>query len=241
MTTLKKVLGRASVNLTTLQTIVVEIEAILNDRPLTHVSSDVIDEEPLTPAHLLYGRRITARSPHQSWTRWDYWSRLQPEGKLRNPKESQTSSSFRTTLLEPLETGVSDLIERIPQNHWQHWVRSQDWWHCISIWWGPKDQHETCSGRITTTWKGRPCSCSKHSYRGRHDQPPNCEALPSGNNSPASRESYPSNSKWWLPSRPMPKENPTSCCSKSIRTHCRMDKRLVACPWRMSKSDWVTL
>lgn len=62
-TTLKKVLGRASVNLTTLQTIVVEIEAILNDRPLTHVSSDVIDEEPLTPAHLLYGRRITAR-PH---------------------------------------------------------------------------------------------------------------------------------------------------------------------------------
>ena len=62
-TTLKKVLGRASVNLTTLQTIIVEIEAILNDRPLTHVSSDVTDEEPLTPAHLLYGRRITAL-PH---------------------------------------------------------------------------------------------------------------------------------------------------------------------------------
>ena len=62
-TTLKKVLGRASVDLTTLQTITVEIEAILNDRPLTHVSSNVIDEEPLTPAHLLYGRRITAL-PH---------------------------------------------------------------------------------------------------------------------------------------------------------------------------------
>ena len=40
-TTLKKVLGRASVDLTMLQTIIVEIEAILNDRPLTHVSSDV--------------------------------------------------------------------------------------------------------------------------------------------------------------------------------------------------------
>ena len=38
--TLKKVLGRASVNLTTLRTIVVEIEAILNDRPLTHVSEN---------------------------------------------------------------------------------------------------------------------------------------------------------------------------------------------------------
>ena len=56
---LKKVLGRASVNLVTLQTIVIEIEAILNDRPLTYVSSDVKDEQPLTPAHLLYGRRIT--------------------------------------------------------------------------------------------------------------------------------------------------------------------------------------
>ena len=55
-TTLKKVLGRASVSLITLQTLVVEIETILNDRPLTHVSSDVIDEEPLSPGHLLYGR-----------------------------------------------------------------------------------------------------------------------------------------------------------------------------------------
>lgn len=62
-TTLKRVLGRVSVDLTTLQTIIVEIEAILNDRPLTHVSSDVTDEKPLTPVHLLYGRRITTH-PH---------------------------------------------------------------------------------------------------------------------------------------------------------------------------------
>ena len=38
----------------------VEIEAILNDRPLTYVSSDVLDPDPLTPADLLYGRRITS-------------------------------------------------------------------------------------------------------------------------------------------------------------------------------------
>ena len=61
--TLKKVLGRAAVNLCTLQTIVVEVEAILNDRPLTYVSSDIKDAEALTPAHLLYGRRITSL-PH---------------------------------------------------------------------------------------------------------------------------------------------------------------------------------
>ena len=60
---IKKVLGRASVNLRTLQTIVVEVEAILNDRPLTYVSSDIKDPEALTPAHLLYGRQITSL-PH---------------------------------------------------------------------------------------------------------------------------------------------------------------------------------
>ena len=64
-TSLKKVLGGASVNLVTLQTIVVEIEAILNDRPLTYVSSDVKDEQPLTPSNLLYGRRI-ASLPNES-------------------------------------------------------------------------------------------------------------------------------------------------------------------------------
>ena len=33
---------------------------MLNDRPLTYLSSDVSDEEPLTLSHLLSGRRITA-------------------------------------------------------------------------------------------------------------------------------------------------------------------------------------
>ena len=60
---LKKVLGRANIRLSELQTIVTEIEAILNDRPLTFIPSNVDDEQPLTPSHLLYGRRITAL-PH---------------------------------------------------------------------------------------------------------------------------------------------------------------------------------
>ena len=47
-----------------LQTLVVEAEAILNDRPLTHVSPDLEDAEPLTPAHLLHGHCITSM-PHE--------------------------------------------------------------------------------------------------------------------------------------------------------------------------------
>ena len=60
---IKKVLGRSYVSLLDLQAIVVEIEAILNNQPLTYVSPDLCNLEPLTLAHLLYGRRIVSL-PH---------------------------------------------------------------------------------------------------------------------------------------------------------------------------------
>ena len=37
---------------------------MINDRPLTFISSELGDVEPLTPAHLLHGRRITYL-PHE--------------------------------------------------------------------------------------------------------------------------------------------------------------------------------
>ena len=40
-----------------MHTAIVEIEAIINSRPLSYVSSDDT-EEPLTPSHLLVGRII---------------------------------------------------------------------------------------------------------------------------------------------------------------------------------------
>ncbi|XP_060554088.1 uncharacterized protein LOC132715131 [Ruditapes philippinarum] len=59
-TTIKKVLCRSYISYESLQTIVTEIECIMNDRPLTYVTSDIGDPDPLTPPHLLYGRRITS-------------------------------------------------------------------------------------------------------------------------------------------------------------------------------------
>ena len=46
-----------------LQTLIVEIEAVFNDRPLMYASSDLSDDEPLTPSHLICGRRNTSL-PH---------------------------------------------------------------------------------------------------------------------------------------------------------------------------------
>ncbi|XP_074645841.1 uncharacterized protein LOC141902099 [Tubulanus polymorphus] len=57
---LKRVLGRAKLNYDELNTVVIECECIINDRPLTYVDSRVLELEPLTPSHLIYGRRISA-------------------------------------------------------------------------------------------------------------------------------------------------------------------------------------
>ena len=84
---LKRVLGRARISLSMLQTLVVEVEATLNDRPLTYLSEDPRYPEPLTPTYLLHGRRITML-PHM----------LVIED-LQDPDYGSTSSQMRKNLL----------------------------------------------------------------------------------------------------------------------------------------------
>ena len=62
---LKKVLSRSLVMLTELSTLVKEIQAVLNDRPLTAINPDVHELQPLTPNHLFFGFNITPL-PHPS-------------------------------------------------------------------------------------------------------------------------------------------------------------------------------
>ena len=54
---LRKVLFHTSVNYEELQSIIIEIEGIVNSRPLTYMYDDDA-EEILTPSHLLLGRRL---------------------------------------------------------------------------------------------------------------------------------------------------------------------------------------
>ena len=60
---LKKTLGQTYAILESIQMIIVKIEALLNDRQLTHVSPNLRDPEAIMPTHLLCGKKITTL-PH---------------------------------------------------------------------------------------------------------------------------------------------------------------------------------
>lgn len=62
---IKTTLGKACVSLEMLTTIVTEIEGTMNNRPITYISTDIKDASPLTPSHLLYGRRLDSLPPLQ--------------------------------------------------------------------------------------------------------------------------------------------------------------------------------
>ena len=99
---LKKTLGRSYVSYERLQTVVTEIEAILNDRPPTCISSDFSDPEALTPSHLLYGRRITSL-PYQEV----------PDDSFNDPTLGNQSSLNKRSRV------VATLIGRF-RERWKH-------------------------------------------------------------------------------------------------------------------------
>ena len=58
---LKKIIGRASLTYDELNTILIEVGAPINSRPITDIYDDVESTSyPLCPSHLIYGRRITS-------------------------------------------------------------------------------------------------------------------------------------------------------------------------------------
>ena len=54
---LRKVIGKAKLTEDELRTLILEVESIINARPLTYLYEE-LDSEPLTPSHLIFGRRL---------------------------------------------------------------------------------------------------------------------------------------------------------------------------------------
>ena len=63
---LRKIIGQAKLSYDELLTTVTEIEAIINSRPLSYLTPDDL-EEPLTPSHLLIGRRVLSLPDNLSY------------------------------------------------------------------------------------------------------------------------------------------------------------------------------
>lgn len=81
---LKRALGRSSLTFEALQTLLCEVEAAVNSRPLTTLGSDPSERQPLCPSYFLIGRRLTA-IPHQlgEFNQLSTESSLQKQAKLR--------------------------------------------------------------------------------------------------------------------------------------------------------------
>ena len=94
--TLKKVIGRSCLSFEELNTLALEVEGIVNARPLTYLYDDDLDgiNLTLTPSHLINGRRLqntpnsshckivstheslTRRSQHEERITWSAYVRL---------------------------------------------------------------------------------------------------------------------------------------------------------------------
>ena len=101
---LRKMVGRARFSLDELYTALTEVESIINSRPLSYLSSSDL-EEPLTPSHLLMGRRVLSM-PDQL-------------GANVNPDDEDFTTS-------PSPTQLSDRVKRLNSALNHFWTRWRD-------------------------------------------------------------------------------------------------------------------
>ncbi|XP_011858366.1 PREDICTED: uncharacterized protein LOC105555927 [Vollenhovia emeryi] len=128
---LRRVAGNSALTFEEFYTLLTQIEAILNSRPLTPVSSDPNDLIPLTPAHFLIGKTLTAVAdpdlthlPESRLSRWQLIQGLQQHFWKRWSKEYIGELQQRTKWrkpFKPLHEGTMVLIkeDNLPTFKWK--------------------------------------------------------------------------------------------------------------------------
>ncbi|XP_075542076.1 uncharacterized protein LOC142576031 [Dermacentor variabilis] len=133
---LRKLLGRSSLSFEELITVLYEVEAVINSRPLTFIYDDAQEPEPLSPAHFLVGRKLTTLPPHllpdeipgggmHLSRRWKYrtamadsfWRRWRKEYLL----ELRSAHMCRPTTSSDLKKGALVLLreDRLKRHMWK--------------------------------------------------------------------------------------------------------------------------
>ena len=96
---LRKAVGKNCLSYDELLTLVTEVEAVLNSRPLTYISSEEV-EEPLTPSHLMLGFRVMS---------------LPDPSSLHDPDFNESGSECLTQRRAH--------VCRVLKNFWRRWKR----------------------------------------------------------------------------------------------------------------------
>ncbi|KFD47687.1 hypothetical protein M513_11478, partial [Trichuris suis] len=127
---LRKILNGRAVTDEVLFTVVVEVESLMNSRPLTHVSLDPRDPEPLTPNHFLLGRAhphippdIITEAEISSRRKWRCAQAMVEAFWKRWLREYVPSLIERRKWLRPTRNlNVGDLVlvvdHQSPRGHW---------------------------------------------------------------------------------------------------------------------------
>ena len=136
---LKRIVGEANLTFEQFYTILIQIEAILNSRPLTPLSNDPNDLEPLTPSHFLIGRKLIAlpqrcveeaanritqfkrlqQMVQNFWSRWhrEYLGSLQTRSKWKSSSHELKSGMMvliKADNVPPLQWSVGRIIATHP-------------------------------------------------------------------------------------------------------------------------------
>ncbi|XP_072379310.1 uncharacterized protein [Diabrotica undecimpunctata] len=137
---LKRVVGNNILTFEELSTVFAQIEAILNSRPLSPLSSDPNDENPLTPAHFLIGKPLIAtpepditdlptgrlsrfqlleQMRQNFWRRWskEYISELQQRVKWKKTQRTLSQGSMvlvKEDNINPLKWRLGRVLELHP-------------------------------------------------------------------------------------------------------------------------------
>ena len=96
---LRKILRKSRLSYEEVETILVEIEGVLNSRPLTYVDDSDLTE-PLTPSHLMYGRNILNRTSSVDKNSETPSNRIKHVNKLLDHFWKRFSSEYLCSLRE---------------------------------------------------------------------------------------------------------------------------------------------
>lgn len=137
---LRRVVGNLHLTYEEFNTVLTQVEAVLNSRPLSPMSTDPHDYQPLCPAHFLVGRPLTApvcedltdNSPHSLsryqrveqirqhfWSRWstEYISEMQTRTKWKSRQadlKPDTLVLIKDDHAPPLKWCLGRIINTVP-------------------------------------------------------------------------------------------------------------------------------